>query len=124
MEKQILEFLKGKLKYDNYGQYLWVVREDGHHQKLADLRGWGAIQHLFEGKKVEINFEKAGKFQDLLGQFIVDAINEKLNRVLPQANVRGELIAFHKWQQNMWTSPNAEITENVVDTYLKAINLP
>jgi hypothetical protein len=30
------------------------------------------------------------------------------------------LIAFHKWQQSMWTSPNAEITENVVDVYLKS----
>ena len=29
------------------------------------------------------------------------------------------LIDFHKWQQSMWTSPNAEITENVVDVFLK-----
>ena len=29
------------------------------------------------------------------------------------------LIAFHKWQQKMWTNPNSEITENVVDVYLK-----
>jgi len=30
------------------------------------------------------------------------------------------LIAFHKWQQKMWTNPNSEITENVVDVYLKS----
>ena len=35
---------------------------------------------------------------------------------------REPLIAFHKWQQNMWTSPNDEITENVVDVYLKTNN--
>ncbi len=33
---------------------------------------------------------------------------------------REMLKAFHKWQQSMWTSPNAEITENVVDVYLKS----
>ena len=32
------------------------------------------------------------------------------------------LIAFHKWQQSMWTSPNDEITENIVDVYLKTNN--
>jgi hypothetical protein len=36
------------------------------------------------------------------------------------ANARELLIAFHKWQQKMWTSPNAEITENVVDVFLKS----
>jgi len=30
------------------------------------------------------------------------------------------LIAFHKFQQNNWSSPNTEITENVVDVFLKS----
>ena len=30
------------------------------------------------------------------------------------------LIAFHKFQQDNWSSPNAEITENVVDVFLKS----
>ena len=47
---------------------------------IADLRGWGAIQNLFKLKGGAIDFEKAEKFQDDLGQWIADAINEKLER--------------------------------------------
>ena len=28
------------------------------------------------------------------------------------------LLAFHKFQQKMWSNPNAEISENVVDVFL------
>ena len=45
------------------------------------------------------------------------------NRILSLFGVsqqRELLIAFHKWQQKMWTNPNYEITENVVDVYLKS----
>ncbi len=45
------------------------------------------------------------------------------NRILSLFGVsqqRELLIAFHKWQQKMWTNPNSEITENVVDVYLKS----
>ena len=40
--------------------------------------------------------------------------------IIPVVSQQRELlIAFHKWQQKMWTNPNSEITENVVDVYLK-----
>ena len=38
--------------------------------------------------------------------------------ILGVSTQRELLIAFHKFQQNMWSSPNAEITENVVDVFL------
>jgi len=69
--KQIKNFI-GTAKYDPMGQYIWGVDEKGNYQKIADVRGWGAIQHMFA------NNEEAAKFQDDLGQFITDAINNKI----------------------------------------------
>ena len=76
MEKKIKEFI-GKATYGDHLQMIFGVQKSGHHQKLADLRGWGAIQNLFiKYGKLDVN--KAKEFQDALGQWIVDAINEKL----------------------------------------------
>lgn len=69
-----------KAVYDKDGQFIWGVQKDGHHQKVADIRGWGAIQHLFENRDGTIDEEAAMKCQDDLGKWIVDAINEKLER--------------------------------------------
>jgi hypothetical protein len=41
---------------------------------LLNVRGWGAIQHLFKTQ------EEAMKYQDELGAWFADAINEKLER--------------------------------------------
>jgi hypothetical protein len=60
--------------YDKEGQCLFVVQKNGHHQMIGVIRGWGAIQKLFN------NMEVAEDFQDQLGQFIADAIKEKLEK--------------------------------------------
>ena len=77
---KVTDFIGVKAIYDEYGQYIWAVDKDGGHQKLADLRGWGAIQNLFKTKKGLIDEEKAASFQDELGRWLVDAINGKLER--------------------------------------------
>lgn len=77
---KISDFLKGTLKYDEMGQDIWLVEEDGNHQKIVDLRGWGRIQYLFKLPNGELETETAAKFQDELGQWIVDALMEKLER--------------------------------------------
>lgn len=64
----------GTAKYDQMGQYIWGVDKNDGYQKIADVRGWGAIQHMFKTN------DEAAKFQDDIGQFITDAINEKLER--------------------------------------------
>lgn len=79
-EMKVTDFIGVKATYDEYGQYICAVYKDGVHQKLADLRGWGAIQNLFKTKKGLIDEEKAASFQDELGRWLVDAINEKLER--------------------------------------------
>ena len=71
-----------KAIYDNYGQFIWGIEKDGGHQKLADLRGWGAIQNLFINKDKTIDLDAAESFQYEVGRWIVEAINEKLEREL------------------------------------------
>ena len=73
---ELKDFLSGKFKYDNYGQFIWLIKPDGGHQKIADLRGWGAIQNLFIDKRDRIDMRKAEAFQDELGEWIVSALNE------------------------------------------------
>jgi hypothetical protein len=70
-----IEKFIGTAKFDNMGQYIWGVDKQGGMQMVAQVRGWGAIQNLFKDQK------EAAKFQDDLGQFIADAINEKLNSI-------------------------------------------
>lgn len=75
---KVTDFLKGKFKYDEMGQYIWLVQEDGNHQKIADLRGWGAIQQFFRLTDKTIDTKKAEAFQDELGKWIAQTLQEKL----------------------------------------------
>ena len=67
----IHQFIGEKVKYDT--GYIWGINKKGDYEMLVQ-RGWGAIQKLFKTQ------EEAAKFQDDLGQWITDAINEKLKR--------------------------------------------
>jgi hypothetical protein len=65
----------GTAKYDeNGGGYIWGVDKQGGHQMIAEVRGWGAIQNLFNTQS------EAADFQDNLGRFIAEAINESLTQ--------------------------------------------
>lgn len=46
---------------------------------LAELRGWGAIQNL-----PDLKAEEHGEYQDTIGDWIAEAINEKRERDLQQ----------------------------------------
>jgi hypothetical protein len=70
----IKQWLKD-IYYDEYGQYLWSKQtKDGGSQMVGEVRGWGALQNVFKTE------EEATKFQDEIGKFIADAINEKVQR--------------------------------------------
>jgi len=69
------EWFIGHAEFDkNGGGYIWGVDKNSNYQMVAEIRGWGAIQQLF---KTEI---EAAVFQDKIGKFISDAINEKIER--------------------------------------------
>lgn len=69
-----------KIVYDPQGQMIYGVDKNDGITRIADVRGWGAIQQLFKDAKGNYDLDKAGEFQDKIGQFIADAINEKLER--------------------------------------------
>ena len=74
MEITIKDWLKD-IYYDEFGQYLWSKQDaDGGSQMIGEIRGWGAIQQEFKTQ------EQAAQFQDEVGRFIADAINEKIER--------------------------------------------
>jgi hypothetical protein len=73
----ILDFIGDKVEYDIDGQIIWSIKKDDM-QMLLEVRGWGAIQNLFKNKDGTINLEKAEAFQDKMGNWIAEAVNEKI----------------------------------------------
>jgi len=88
LTKAIKSFIGDSVYYDEYGGgYIWGVQpnqqgvqmiaqvgELEESNAVVSIRGWGAIQNL---KTLPCSPEQ---FQDYLGKFIADAINEKLER--------------------------------------------
>ncbi len=63
------------VKYDQYGEtYLWNEDEKQNKHMIAIVRGWGALQHEFKTE------DEAAKFQSEVGEFIAQAIREKVER--------------------------------------------
>ena len=78
---KVKDFINGKVEYDKFGgQYFWIKEPKGGSQMLAEMRGWGAIQNLFPMTKE--GQSNAAKFQDELGDFIAEAINEKIEKLI------------------------------------------
>lgn len=92
--KKVNEFITGPVEYDAYGgQYFWVKEPNGGIQMLAELRGWGHIQNMFGAKGKSFDGKAASEFQDQIGRFIADAINEKMEREFGNTN---NLFVEHK----------------------------
>ena len=72
----IPEFIGENVTYDDHGQ----VVIGGNGDMLLKVRGYGSIQNLFKSMSGQVDDAKAAAFQDRLGQWITDAINEKLQR--------------------------------------------
>lgn len=75
---KIPKFINGVIKYDNYGQYLWIIEPNGNHKKIADIRGFGEIQNMHKNKNGEIDIDSAIKDQDILGYWLAESLNEKI----------------------------------------------
>jgi hypothetical protein len=90
--KEELKKFIGHAKYDEWGGgYIWGNSKEGNQMiaqiddfsdktyevvnEVLSIRGWGAIQNVFP------TIQDASEFQDELGKFIADAINEKLERL-------------------------------------------
>lgn len=73
--KPTVENWLSNVSYDPVGQYLWNTQQNGERQMVADIRGFGALEHMFETPKDVYNF------QDKIGEFIAQAIQEKIERL-------------------------------------------
>ncbi len=71
-EKKLKEFMGSKVTYYDAGQMIFGKTEKAGDQLILDVRGWGAIQHLFKEEK------EAAEFQDAFGEWIAESINDKL----------------------------------------------
>lgn len=61
--------------YDNESATIFNKTDDGKIQQVLDIRGWGRIQNLFA------ELDDAANFQDKVGEFVAEAIREKINKV-------------------------------------------
>jgi hypothetical protein len=75
MKKEIIDFI-GSANYqgDDLGTYIWANRPDGTRDIIGVVYGYNTDTEKNVGKEV------AELFQDELGKFIADAINEKIKR--------------------------------------------
>lgn len=77
-EIDIVRFLGKEVWYDKHGQMIFAKNEKEGNQLILDLRGWGAIQHLYKKEDGSLDLDKAAVFQDELGKWIAEAINLRL----------------------------------------------
>jgi hypothetical protein len=87
--KDLFAFIGEKVKYDEWGGgYIWGIHKNEKMEMVAQVdepekdfaavmsvRGWGAIQNLCKDDETY-----AARFQDFMGNFIAEAINEKIQR--------------------------------------------
>jgi len=107
--------------YDEWGTCIWSKDEDGGNQMVADIRGWGAIQNLFNTP------EEAEQFQDEVGEFIVQAIKEKLSTLPQQETLYTEeqMIGFSEWILNSDSKKVLTRTkESLLKEYIESIKQP
>ena len=90
MRKQIIDFI-GTANYqgDDLGTYLWGNKTDGSRELLAVVSGYNLDTEKNEG------IEQAELFQNELGKFIAEAINEKIKR---DKLINPKLINDHRFE--------------------------
>jgi len=72
--KPTIESWLSNVTYDLFGMKIYNKSENGDLIPIADIRGWASINHAFD------NLDEAYKFEDEIGEFITEAIREKLER--------------------------------------------
>jgi hypothetical protein len=81
MHKDIRKFIGSSVFYSDEGTMIFGGSPKDA-QVLLNVRGWGAIKNLFmeNGKFIKDGEKKAEEFHDEFGEWIVDAINQKLSK--------------------------------------------
>lgn len=61
--------------YNKEDQRIYSKNMEDKSQIILDVKGWGRLQNEFETE------EEAAKFQDEIGEFVADAIRQKIMRL-------------------------------------------
>ena len=77
MTKTIEDFIN-RATYDSESQTISGVDGDGKPVLIAMVRGWNVIQDMFRDDKGVADRARAAEYQDEMGEWIADAINQKL----------------------------------------------
>lgn len=117
--KHIKEFLNGKVVYDKCSNMFFVNGKDGQ-QTVLDMRGWGHIQNMFkEGQKYDL--DAAAEYQDRIGEFIAEAINEKMERefteVAPMQTTLTQATSWHTPEFQWWLRLKTKGQSDMVNKY-------
>jgi hypothetical protein len=91
----------GKAVYNDHGQMIFRENNGGQHQFL-DVRGWGAITKIFK------TTEEMEAFQDAVGEWVADAINQKLAKHRNETEPKGEVIKICTGCGRLSTDPPIE----------------
>lgn len=76
MRNRVINFI-GKANYTgDLGTYIWGNNEAGKTELIAIIEGYREIQNICT------TISEANEFQDEMGRFIAEAINEKIQREL------------------------------------------
>ena len=127
--KTIKEFIGDETIYDKENHIIrgLIYKYDGEDkqkiiksQRIADVRGWRAIQNLFMNNDY-IDLVSAEKFQDELGEFIAMSINEQLknlNKMKKYPELRVVQVTYEGGDV-ITTSMAGTLTNKEIEEYFK-----
>jgi len=79
--KNIIEFIGNQVEFNKHGDAcFWGTNSNNQEQMIAEIRAYGAIRKLFLDDDRKPNPQKEEQFQKELGDFIAEAITEKIQR--------------------------------------------
>ena len=110
MSNPLARFMKGPFKADFMGGIVWSA--DQFH--FADVRGWGQLGYKDDGEKI----------QDFHLQFMVDALNEKMERDADNAKPSSNAARTAYERLARYVGPQSEHRKNegpLADVVLKEL---
>ena len=104
-EEEIKKVIIYPVRYEPMGQYIFDAKDN----VVANIRGWGRIQYL----------PKPEETQDTIGEYIAQAINEKLSKPIDQGRqeIKDKILALMKKAEYDDTYTLAKIFQELLDIF-------
>lgn len=74
----IIEYLSQDIRYESLNGYIVFPTTDLNFRVIAEVRGRGSLDALIQDENGMVNPDKVQELKKELGEFIVEAIKEKL----------------------------------------------